>query len=93
MDDGFQFGEGQRVECGFNHLNLTVFLHIFLVDGTHHFQSDNGCAVLTDDDIVDIVLRGAAVHKYGTKAFSGDLDRADNCGVALYTRPLKAEGL
>ncbi len=78
---------------GFNHLDLAVLLHVLLVDGTHHFQSDNGGAVLTDDDIVDIVLRGAAVHKHGTKALAGDLDRADNDAlIALYTRLAQSPG-
>src|SRR5699024_11192343 len=46
-----------------------------------------------DDDVVDIVRRLAAVHKYSTETLTGDVDRTDDGIVFRNSRKFKSKSL
>ena len=93
MDNRLQFREGQCAERRFHHLDLAILLYIFLIYRTHHLEPDDCSPILTDNDVIDIILRFIPVHEDRSESLTGNLNRINNCGIVLILLALEAEGI
>ena len=82
MDDRFHLGVAQGADGGFDDIDLALFFLVLLSHGSEHLEADDGCAVLAQNDVVDVIGIAVAVEEYRAKALPGDLNRGDD-GIAL----------
>ena len=75
----------------FDDLDLSGLFRVFLVDGTHHLQSDYRGTVLAQDDVVDVVLFVAFIDEQGTQALTRNVNRSDDGLILLYVLLCKAQ--
>ena len=78
MSDSLHLREGQCTDRRFYYCNLTVFLCALLIYSPKHFQPHYSGSILTQDNIVYIVLGVALVNKQSSQTFPCDLYWSDD---------------
>ena len=93
MNDRFQLGEGQGIDGRFDNGHFAAFLCIFFMNRTHHFQPHHGGTVFAEDNVINLILAVAFVHKYCAKAFSCNVNGIDDSLIFLDTVTYKSQCL
>ena len=83
MDDRFKLGKREGIDRRFYILDIAFLIFVFFKNRTHHFKSDHGRTVLTQNDIIDIVRILVAVDKQRAESLFRDIDRNDDRRVVV----------